>query len=43
MISNKIEYILDNYDTLTSEIKQKVEKQKSLVDKAFDNIINKIQ
>lgn len=40
MISKKIEYILDNYDALTSDIMKNIEKQKTLVNKAFDNILN---
>ncbi len=40
IILNKIEYILDNYDALTSDIKKNIEKQKTLVNIAFDNILN---
>jgi len=42
IVLDKVNYILDNYESLTKEIKIKVEEQQKLVNSAFDNVVTDI-
>ncbi|MFI1743932.1 polysaccharide pyruvyl transferase family protein [Thalassobellus sediminis] len=42
IISDKINFILNNYDNLVLDIKQNIEQQKTLVNKAFNDLLKDI-